>query len=205
MLVEVDVDNRNGELLPGAYAQVHFALGAGAAPFTLPGNALLFRPDGVTVATVDAQHKVKLMPVSLGTDFGTRVAIASGLKGDEQVILNPQDSIVDGAPVRIVARKAEGAAGASGASGAAAKGEGGVSSSGAAVSGEKSTGALGLAESRERIASAFGITTSIGETAGVSGPVTNGRQSADASWATTAPINAPAPHIAALPSARRSS
>lgn len=105
MLVEVDVDNRNGDLLPGAYAQVHFALGAGAAPFTLPGNALLFRPDGVKVATVDAEHKVKLLPVSLGTDFGTRVAIASGLKGDEQVILNPQDSIVDGAAVRIVPRK----------------------------------------------------------------------------------------------------
>ncbi|ASL43885.1 Multidrug resistance protein MdtA [Burkholderia sp. AD24] len=122
MLVEVDVDNRNGDLLPGAYAQVHFALGTGAAPFTLPGNAFLFRPDGVKVATVDAQHKVKLVAVSLGTDFGTRVAVASGLQGNEQVILNPQDSIVDGAPVRIVPRQA--AAGAAGASGAAANGEG---------------------------------------------------------------------------------
>jgi RND family efflux transporter MFP subunit len=112
MLVEVDVDNRNGDLLPGAYAQVHFALGADAAPFTLPGNALLFRPDGVKVAAVDAQRKVKLTPVSLGTDFGTRVAIASGLQGDEQVILNPPDSIVDGAPVRVVS-KAAGAAGSS--------------------------------------------------------------------------------------------
>jgi RND family efflux transporter MFP subunit len=120
MLVEVDVDNRNGELLPGAYAQVHFALGTGAAPFTLPGNAFLFRPDGVKVATVDANQKVKLLPVSLGTDFGTRVAIASGLQGGEQVILNPQDSIVDGAAVRIVPRKAAGAKGASGASGASA-------------------------------------------------------------------------------------
>lgn len=122
MLVEVDVDNRNGDLLPGAYAQVHFALGTGVAPFTLPGNALLFRPDGVKVATVDAQHKVKLLPVSLGTDFGTRVAIASGLQGDEQVILNPQDSIVEGAPVRIVPRKAQNGAGTAGASGAAAGG-----------------------------------------------------------------------------------
>ncbi|MEM5297132.1 efflux RND transporter periplasmic adaptor subunit [Burkholderia sp. JPY481] len=126
MLVEVDVDNRSGELLPGAYAQVHFALGAGTASFTLPGNALLFRPDGVKVATVDPQHKVKLVPVSLGTDFGTRVAIVAGLQGNEQVILNPQDSIVDGAPVRIVPRKAEGGAapegtaGAAGATGAAA-------------------------------------------------------------------------------------
>ncbi|MFM0364611.1 efflux RND transporter periplasmic adaptor subunit [Paraburkholderia sediminicola] len=132
MLVEVDVDNRNGDLLPGAYAQVHFALSAGAAPFTLPGNALLFRPDGVKVATVDPQHKVKLLPVSLGTDFGTRVAIASGLQGNEQVILNPQDSIVDGAPVRIVPAKTGDAAGASG---AAASGEGAAGASGVAAGG----------------------------------------------------------------------
>ena len=119
MLVEVDVDNRNGDLLPGAYAQVHFALKSqAAAPYTLPGNAFLFRPDGVKVATVDAQQRVKLVKVALGTDYGTRVAIASGLTGDEQVILNPQDSIVDGAAVRIVHPKAGGAAGASGASGA---------------------------------------------------------------------------------------
>lgn len=113
MLVEVDVDNASGEVLPGAYAQVHFTLGAGAAPFTVPGNALLFRPDGVKVATVDSgQHgqHVKLVTVTLGTDFGTRVAIASGLSGDEQVIVNPQDSIVDGAPVRIVAAHATKAA-----------------------------------------------------------------------------------------------
>jgi RND family efflux transporter MFP subunit len=106
MLVEVDVDNRNGALLPGAYAQVHFALSGQASPYTLPGNALLFRPDGVKVATVDDQQRVKLVKVSLGTDYGTRVAIASGLNGNEQVILNPQDAIVDGAPVRIVQRKA---------------------------------------------------------------------------------------------------
>jgi RND family efflux transporter MFP subunit len=133
MLVEVDVDNRDGALLPGAYAQVHFALGTDAAPLTLPGNAFLFRPDGVKVATVDANHKVKLLPVSLGTDFGTRVAIASGLQGDEQVILNPQDSIVDGAAVRIVPRKAGGAAGASGAASASG-------ASAAPAGGEEKTG-----------------------------------------------------------------
>ncbi|CAB3766022.1 efflux RND transporter periplasmic adaptor subunit [Paraburkholderia solisilvae] len=110
MLVEVSVDNRNGDLLPGAYAQVHFALSSQATPYTLPGNTLLFRPDGVKVATVDEQQRVRLVKVSLGTDYGTRVAIASGLAGNEQVILNPQDSIVDGAPVRIMQAKAEGAA-----------------------------------------------------------------------------------------------
>lgn len=123
MLVEVDVDNRNGDLLPGAYAQVHFSLGTGGAPFTLPGNTLLFRPSGVKVATVDAQQRVKLVRVVLGTDFGTRVAIASGLQGDERVILNPQDSIVDGAPVRIAATKPAGSEPASDAAASAAAGE----------------------------------------------------------------------------------
>ncbi|MFM0498820.1 efflux RND transporter periplasmic adaptor subunit [Paraburkholderia caffeinilytica] len=159
MLVEVDVDNRNGDLLPGAYAQVHFALGASAAPFTLPGNALLFRPDGVKVATVSPQHKVKLLPVSLGTDFGTRVAIASGLQGNEQVILNPQDSIVDGAPVRIVADKAGDAVGASGAGAGAGAGAGGgdaAGASGAAASGEGAAGASGATAGGESAAGASG-------------------------------------------------
>ena len=137
MLVEVDVDNRNGALLPGAYAQVHFALGAGAAPYTLPGNAFLFRPDGVKVATVSADHHVKLVPVTLGTDFGTRVAVAAGLQGNEQVILNPQDSIVDGAPVRVVASKAGEAQGASGAS---AKNPAGASGAEEAAAGDSSSG-----------------------------------------------------------------
>jgi RND family efflux transporter MFP subunit len=110
MLVEVDVDNRGGELLPGAYAQVHFALGGDATPLTLPGNAFLFRPDGVKVATVDANDRVKLVKVALGTDFGTRVAVSAGLTGHERVIVNPQDSIVDGTPVRIVEPHAQGEA-----------------------------------------------------------------------------------------------
>ncbi|HKU00541.1 MAG TPA: efflux RND transporter periplasmic adaptor subunit [Paraburkholderia sp.] len=108
MLVEVYVDNRNGDLLPGAYAQVHFALDGNATPLTLPGNAFLFRPDGVKVATVGANNRVKLVKVTLGVDFGTRVAVAAGLGGNERVIVNPQDSIVDGTPVRIVGKAADG-------------------------------------------------------------------------------------------------
>ena len=125
MLVEVDVDNRDGELLPGAYAQVHFALDGSDTPLTLPGNVFLFRPDGVKVATVDAHDRVKLVNVTLGTDFGTRVAVAAGLTGAERVIVNPQDSVVDGTPVRILqphgghgAGAAHGASGTSATSGA---------------------------------------------------------------------------------------
>jgi multidrug efflux pump subunit AcrA (membrane-fusion protein) len=119
MRVEVDVKNPAGELLAGAYAQVRFRLTSASPSYTLPGNALLFRPDGVHAASVDANNRVKLLPITLGTDYGTRVSIASGLNGDERVIVNPPDSIIDGAAVRI------GRAGSSdAASGGAAKAEG---------------------------------------------------------------------------------
>ena len=101
MRVEVDVKNPGGELLAGAYAQVRFKLTSANPGLMLPGNALLFRPDGVRAATVDANSRVKLLPVVLGTDYGTRVSIVSGLAGNERVILNPPDSIIDGAAVRI--------------------------------------------------------------------------------------------------------
>ncbi|MDR5771549.1 MULTISPECIES: efflux RND transporter periplasmic adaptor subunit [unclassified Caballeronia] len=101
MRVEVGVKNPSGELLAGAYAQVRFHLTNASASYTLPGNALLFRPDGVHAASVDANNRVKLLPITLGTDYGTRVSIAAGLSGDERVIVNPPDSIIDGAAVRI--------------------------------------------------------------------------------------------------------
>ncbi|WP_250513185.1 efflux RND transporter periplasmic adaptor subunit [Caballeronia sp. INDeC2] len=123
MRVEVDVKNPTGELLAGAYAQVRFRLTSANPSFTLPGNALLFRPDGVHAASVDANNRVKLLPITLGTDYGTRVSIVSGLKGDERVIVNPPDSIIDGAAVRI-GRANTAAPASEGARGGAAKAEG---------------------------------------------------------------------------------
>ena len=101
MRVEVQVKNPAGELLAGAYAQVRFKLTSAEPGLMLPGNALLFRPEGVRAATVDANSRVKLLPVVLGTDYGTRVSIVSGLTGDERVIINPPDSIIDGTAVRV--------------------------------------------------------------------------------------------------------
>jgi RND family efflux transporter MFP subunit len=102
LLTEVDFDNPSGELLPGAYAEVQFALTSVQGGWMLPGNALLFRPEGVRVAIVDGDGRARLRPVTLGTDYGQRVGIASGLTGDERVIASPPDSIVDGQPVRVV-------------------------------------------------------------------------------------------------------
>ena len=100
--VEIEVDNRTGELLPGAYAQVHFKLKNSNKSLVLPVNALLFRAEGLQVATVGKDDRVVLNKVALGRDFGTTVEVVSGLNGDEAVILNPSDSIVAGTQVRVV-------------------------------------------------------------------------------------------------------
>lgn len=100
--VEVDVSNADGAILPGAYAQVRLLVQARRPGLSLPLNALLFRPAGVMVATVDAGNKVKLAPVTLGRDFGQRIEITTGIDMRTRVILNPSDSIDAGQAVRIV-------------------------------------------------------------------------------------------------------
>ncbi|CAN7641102.1 efflux RND transporter periplasmic adaptor subunit [Caballeronia sp. LjRoot31] len=101
MHVEVDVDNRDGALLPGAYAQVHLALQNASPALDLPVSALLFRPNGVTVAVVDSSGKTALKTVSIGRDFGTHVEVTTGLTATDRVIDNPGDAISPGEPVQI--------------------------------------------------------------------------------------------------------
>ncbi len=102
MRVEVDVDNADHALLPGAYIQVHLQLHTTPA-LDLPVSALLFRPDGVTVAVVGADNKVQLKTVQIGRDFGTHLEITTGLAATDRVIDNPGDSIMTGQAVHIVA------------------------------------------------------------------------------------------------------
>ena len=104
LMAELLVDNTKGELLPGAYAEVHFALPPADAghSFLLPANVLLFRGDGLHVATVDARGRVVLKPVTVGRDYGSKVEIVSGLSASDHVILSPPDSLVSGAVVRVV-------------------------------------------------------------------------------------------------------
>ncbi|WP_175812532.1 efflux RND transporter periplasmic adaptor subunit [Burkholderia contaminans] len=100
--VEIDVDNADGALLPGAYAQAHLVVASAAPALELPVSALLFRPDGVTVATVAANGRTALKRVQIGRDFGTRVEIVSGLAAGDRVIDNPGDAITAGEVVKIV-------------------------------------------------------------------------------------------------------
>ena len=104
--VEVDVDNHDGALLPGAYAQVHLALQTAHPALELPVSALLFRPDGVTVAVIGKNNTVQLKTVTIGRDFGTYVEIATGVEATDRVINNPGDAISNGEAVRVVASAA---------------------------------------------------------------------------------------------------
>jgi RND family efflux transporter MFP subunit len=102
LLAQLIVDNAKNELLPGAYAEVTFKLPASAATaFKLPANTLLFRGDGLQVATVDASSHVVLKPVTLGRDYGSDIEIVHGLTADDNVILSPPDSLTDKAEVRV--------------------------------------------------------------------------------------------------------
>jgi RND family efflux transporter MFP subunit len=101
LLIEIDVDNPTGTLLTGSYAEVHLAVPTQASTFLLPVNTLIFRSEGLHVATVK-DGKVVLAPVTPGHDFGNQIEIVAGLTAADQVIVNPPDSIVSGQQVQIV-------------------------------------------------------------------------------------------------------
>src|SRR5712664_106937 len=101
LLIEIDVDNPTGTLLTGSYAEVHLAVPAQSSTLLLPVNTLLFRSEGLRVGVVK-DGKVALTPVTPGHDFGNQIEIVSGLKPDDQVIVNPPDSLVHGQQVQIV-------------------------------------------------------------------------------------------------------
>jgi RND family efflux transporter MFP subunit len=101
LLIEVDVNNPSGTLLTGSYAEVHIAVPSQVSTYLLPVNTLLFRSEGLRVGVVK-DGKVVLTVVTPGHDFGNEIEIVSGLKAEDQVIINPPDSIVSGQEVEIV-------------------------------------------------------------------------------------------------------
>lgn len=101
LLIEVDVNNASGTLLPGAYAEVHIGLPGKASTYIVPIATLIFRSQGTQLATVDDGKYAKLIPVTLGRDFGTRVEVVSGITDQDSIIVNPPDSLVNGEEVRV--------------------------------------------------------------------------------------------------------
>jgi RND family efflux transporter MFP subunit len=104
--VELDLDNSQGGLFPGAYAEVHFKLPS-AQTLRLPANTVLFRAAGLQVATVGNDDVVKLKNITQGRDFGKTIEVLDGLDRNDVVVVNPPDSITDGTAVRIAPAPAQ--------------------------------------------------------------------------------------------------
>ena len=104
-LMQLIVDNKAGELMPGDYASIRLAVKPLTNVLTIPSSALIFDAKGLSVATVNADSRVQLKPVSIERDLGPVIELASGLAADDRVIQNPPDGIGNGAQVRILDAK----------------------------------------------------------------------------------------------------
>ena len=101
LLTEVVIPNPKGTLPSGLYSQVKFDMISANAPVLIPANALQITPEGARVVIVDADQRVRFVPITLGRDYGTTLEASSGLTGQEAVITNPNDQLHDGQKVRL--------------------------------------------------------------------------------------------------------
>jgi membrane fusion protein, multidrug efflux system len=101
LLTEVDVPNPDGRLLPGSLGEVHFAVGSNVDRVTVPVNAMLFRAQGAQVAVVGPTNKIELRHLSIGRDYGTSLEVLGGLSTQDQIVVNPPDSLEDGEQVNV--------------------------------------------------------------------------------------------------------
>lgn len=105
LLVEIDVNNRDGQLLPGALAQVHFKTAPYAQTYVVPSAALIFRTHGLQIGTVVNSSKgtiAHLVPIIIGEDDGATVQVVNGLHASDLVIQDPPDSLIEGERVTVV-------------------------------------------------------------------------------------------------------
>jgi RND family efflux transporter MFP subunit len=102
LLVELLADNSSGALKPGDYAQVALHIPSGGSTLSVPASALIFRHDGLQVATVLPDNRIRLKSITIARDLGTNVEIGSGLLTKDRVVDNPPDSISNGDLVRVV-------------------------------------------------------------------------------------------------------
>jgi multidrug efflux pump subunit AcrA (membrane-fusion protein) len=101
LLVEVDLDNPGGTLLSGSYGEVHLQIPSQNSTFLLPVSSLIFRGQMLQVGVVKG-GRVALTDVTPGHDFGDQIEIVAGLNANDQVVLNPPDSLISGQEVKIV-------------------------------------------------------------------------------------------------------
>jgi RND family efflux transporter MFP subunit len=107
LLVEVQVDNSSGQLLPGMYAQAKFSIPRSHAVVIIPADALIANAQGTRVAVVDASKRVHFRSVGVGRDLGTQIEVLSGLNGGETVASNAPDTLAEGQEVAVQQPAAE--------------------------------------------------------------------------------------------------
>jgi RND family efflux transporter MFP subunit len=122
LLVEVDVPNPKGQLVPGAYTEVHFKVKVPQQTLIVPVSTLMFRQEGLRVATVVDGDKAKLVPITIGQDDGREVQVIEGLSPNDEVVQDPPDSIIEGETVRVVKPSEGGVPGAPGQSSSGSNG-----------------------------------------------------------------------------------
>ena len=108
--MQLALDNSAGELMPGGYANVRLNLQRDAVPLHIPSSALIFNKDGLRVATVGPDDKVKFKTVTIARDLGKEIELASGVAADDRIITAPPDGIADGDEVRVAGAKGGGGA-----------------------------------------------------------------------------------------------
>jgi RND family efflux transporter MFP subunit len=111
-LMQLGVDNANSDLLPGGFANVSLKLPDNASALRIPSSALLFDKNGLRVATLDKDNKIRLKKVTIARDLGQVIEIGSGLAADDRVIQSPPDGVQDGDVARVAEPPKAPAAGA---------------------------------------------------------------------------------------------
>ena len=108
-LMQLIVDNRTGEMMPGDYVSIHLQLASAAHALSVPSSALIFNAQGLSIAAVDSRNRVQIKPVSIERDLGAIVELGSGVESGDRVIENPPDGISNGAVVRVTGAAPSGA------------------------------------------------------------------------------------------------
>ena len=101
LLTEIDLPNPNNTLLSGSYAEVHLHVPDQNQTLLIPVGTLIFRSEHLQVGVV-TNGKIELAEITPGRDFGSEIEVVAGLKADDQVVMNPPDSLVSGQDVKIV-------------------------------------------------------------------------------------------------------
>src|ERR1700758_2833085 len=101
LLTEIDLPNPGNTLLTGSYAEVHLHIPSANSTFLIPVSTLIFRSEHLQAGVVK-NGKVEITDLTPGHDFGCDIEVVAGLKADDQVVMNPPDSLVSGQQVNIV-------------------------------------------------------------------------------------------------------